>query len=96
MTTKTATRTRLTATVVAAVAAMAIMLCTAVTTVSAITTKPTGAAVIKTTLQILPSAIGDATAASNDQQQQPSFAARYWVRILFVMFTTSVQYCVSK
>lgn len=63
---------------------VAVVMCTAATSVSAITTKPTGTAFIKTTLQIVPPAGGgnaDTRHVQQQQQQQqlPSFAARYWV-----------------
>lgn len=58
------------------VAIIVTVFCVAVTGASAITAKTSGTAVIKTKLQLIPQAVGEST-ADNDQ---PSFAARYWVR----------------
>ncbi|XP_060844757.1 uncharacterized protein LOC132924447 isoform X2 [Rhopalosiphum padi] len=66
----------------ATVVALAAVVCAAVTGASAITTKPSPTAIIKTTLQISPTVDDKTAAKSGDRQQphQPSFAARYWQR----------------
>lgn len=68
-------------TVMAVIALAAAVVCAAVTGTSAITTKPSATAVIKTTLQISPPTDDKTTAKPENRQQlqQPSFAARYWV-----------------
>lgn len=64
----------------ATVVALAAVVCAAVTVASAITTKPSGTAVIKTTLQISPQ--DHETVAVEPEDRRPlhrtSFAARYW------------------
>lgn len=74
----------MTTSVLVVAAVLVAVACTSVTGVSAITSK-SGPSVIKTTLQIFPPESVETT--TNDRQEQPSFAARYWVSHVVLIFT---------